>query len=165
MMRRRPEEDRDPNKHWIGEVQPVGVVVTAAALAAQALVPAQQTRIDTEAAETLLRPDPGPALPDAWAFLSGVLDWRAAQVAGSPGGPALPDALRVALPASDTVLEPHMAVSTPDGTGWQLLVRTEAPGIKPEARGALAGWEATPHQRFERLLRDTGVPHGLAADG
>jgi len=160
-MRRRPEEDRDANKHWIGEVQPVGVVVTAAALAAQALVPAQQSRIDTEAVAALLGPDLGPALADPWAFLSGILDWRAAQVAGSPEGPALPDALRVSLPASDTVLEPHLAVATPDGSGWQLLVRTEAPGIKPEARGALPGWEATPHQRFERLLRDTGVPTGL----
>jgi hypothetical protein len=28
-------------------------------------------------------------------------------------------------------------------------------------RGALDGWEATPHQRFERLLRDTGVFAGL----
>jgi hypothetical protein len=30
-----------------------------------------------------------------------------------------------------------------------------------EARGALEGWEATPHQRLERLLRETGVPTGL----
>ena len=28
-------------------------------------------------------------------------------------------------------------------------------------RGALEGWEATPHQRFERLLRDSGVFAGL----
>ena len=46
-------------------------------------------------------------------------------------------------------------------SGWQLLVRVEAPGIDPDARGALDGWEATPHQRFERLLRDTGVFAGL----
>jgi hypothetical protein len=41
-----------------------------------------------------------------------------------------------------------------------LLLRVEAPGVKPDARGALAGWEATPHQRFERLLRETQVPIG-----
>ena len=28
-------------------------------------------------------------------------------------------------------------------------------------RGALDGWEATPHQRFERLLRETGVFTGV----
>ena len=44
---------------------------------------------------------------------------------------------------------------------WQLLVRVEAAGVDPDARGALDGWEATPHQRFERLLRDTGVFAGL----
>jgi hypothetical protein len=30
-----------------------------------------------------------------------------------------------------------------------------------EKRGALEGWEATPHQQLERLLRETGVPTGL----
>ena len=30
-----------------------------------------------------------------------------------------------------------------------------------DRRGALSGWEATPHQRFERLLRDTQVGAGL----
>ena len=44
---------------------------------------------------------------------------------------------------------------------WQLLVRIEAPGIDPDARSALEGWEATPHQRFERLLRETGIFAGL----
>ena len=37
----------------------------------------------------------------------------------------------------------------------------EAPGIDPDARAELEGWEATPQQRFERLLRDTSVLAGL----
>jgi hypothetical protein len=45
--------------------------------------------------------------------------------------------------------------------GWQILVRIEEPGVEPERRGALQGWEATPHQQLERLLRETGVPTGL----
>ena len=160
-MRRRAEEAHDPNKHWLGEVAPAGVVVTAAALAEHALVPPVQTRVDTEAVASLLSQGNGPALPDPWAFLSRILGWRAADVAGSPGGPLIPDSLRVSLPASETVLEPHMAVQAPNDEGWQLLIRTEASGIKPDERGALPGWEATPHQRFERLLRETGVPTGL----
>ncbi len=44
---------------------------------------------------------------------------------------------------------------------WQLLVRIEDAGIDPDARSQLDGWEATPHQRFERLLRDTGVYAGV----
>ena len=163
-MRGQPEASQDANKHWLGEVQPIGIVVTTGALADQALVPAQQTRLDTEAVMALLRTEDvatGPALRDPWAFFAEVLDWRASQVAGSPDGPEIPDALRVALPASETVLEPQLAVMTPDKAGWQLLVRVEAPGVEPDRRGALAGWEATPHQRLERLLRDTGVPIGL----
>ena len=33
--------------------------------------------------------------------------------------------------------------------------------MDPEQRGALEGWEATPHQQLERLLRETGVSTGL----
>ena len=33
--------------------------------------------------------------------------------------------------------------------------------MKPEERGALAGWEATPQQRFERLLREKQIPIGI----
>ena len=34
-------------------------------------------------------------------------------------------------------------------------------GIAARQAGALAGWEATPHQRFERLLRETQVHAGV----
>lgn len=44
---------------------------------------------------------------------------------------------------------------------YQLLVRIEVPGTDPGSRATLKGWEATPQQRFERLLRDTGVYAGL----
>ena len=162
-MRGQPDAAQDVNKHWIGEVQPVGVVVTAGALAEQALVPAQQSRPDTEAVRELLsgEDEAGPALRDPWSFFSEILDWRPSQVAGSPGGPEIPDALRIVLPSSETVLEPQLAVMTPDKAGWQILLRCEAPGVEPDARGSLPGWEATPHQRLERLLRDTGVPTGI----
>jgi len=162
-MRGQPDAAQDVNKHWLGEVQPVGIVVTAGALAEQALVPAQQSRLDSEAVRELLRGDDesAPALRDPWSFFSEVLDWRPSQVAGSPNGPEIPDALRIVLPASETVLEPQLAVMTPDKAGWQILVRCEASGVEPDARGSLPGWEATPHQRLERLLRDTGVPTGI----
>jgi hypothetical protein len=44
-----------------------------------------------------------------------------------------------------------------------LLVRIEEAGVAPDQRGALTGWEATPHQRFERLLRENeaGVRAGI----
>jgi hypothetical protein len=151
----------DPNAEWIGNVQPIGLVMAATVLARHGLNPAEQTRADSEAVRALLSgDDDGPALPDPWAFFAQILDWRATQVAGAPGGPALSADLSVRVEESDTELTPHWAVSDPD-KGWQILIRIERPGVDPEARGALEGWEATPHQRLERLLRETGVPTGL----
>ena len=156
----------DPNLEWLGYVQPVGLVVAPAVLARHILVPEEQLRADGLAvAEHLTEPESGRALRDAWVFFADVFGWMPAMVAGAPGGPDLPDALSAHLPEADTVLAPTWAVVEPDG-GWQLLVRIEAPGVDPDARGALEGWEATPHQRLERLLRETGVPTGiLLTDG
>ncbi len=125
------------------------------------LVPEQQTRLDTEEVTPFLaQEEDGPAVADLWGFFVRVLGWRATQVAGAPGGPNLPEDLSVWLPESETRLAPNWAVTAPGG-GWQLLVQIETRGVDPETRGALAGWEATPHQRLERLLRETGVPTGL----
>jgi N-6 DNA Methylase len=155
-----PDFDKIRDLEWLGHVQPVGLVVSPRVLAELGLAPAYQTPADTEQAAVLLGPEDGPALPDAWAFLRDILGWPADRVAGAPGGPPIEDGLRIDLAESATVLEPHWAVAKPGG-GWQLLVRIEAAGIEPEKRGALSGWEATPHQRFERLLRETGVQTGL----
>ena len=89
--------------------------------------------------------------------------WEGRHVAGAPGGPAIPNELLVALPEHGITLRPTWAVAELGESEhkWQLLVRKEEPGIDPDARNALDGWEATPHQRFERLLRDTGIFAGL----
>ncbi|WP_270936724.1 hypothetical protein, partial [Falsiroseomonas oryzae] len=151
----------DPNLEWLGHVQPTGLVVAPAVLARHGLVPEEQLRPDGDAvAEFLAKKDDEPALADPWSFFAGILGWEASFVAGARGGPDLPDELSVTLPEVDTTLAPTWAVREPDG-GWQMLVRIEAPGIAPDARGALEGWEATPHQRLERLLRETGVPTGI----
>jgi hypothetical protein len=159
----------DPNVEWLGHVQPVGLVVAPIVLARYGLNPEIQTRTDTEAAKEFIAPKPDDggakaadprALGDPWAFFAGVLGWRAAQVAGAHGGPALPEDLFLKVEESDTEIAPDWAVAAPEG-GWQILVRVEPPGVKPDERGALAGWEATPHQRFERLLREKQIPIGV----
>lgn len=150
----------DPDLEWLGHVQPTGLVVAPAILARHGLVPEEQTRADGDAvAEHLSEMDDGPALPAPWPFFADTLGWNAAQVAGAPGGPVLPEQLSVHLADADTMLLPTWAVAEPDG-GWQMLVRVEAPGVAPDARST-QGWEATPHQRLERLLRETGIPTGL----
>ncbi|HTW72945.1 MAG TPA: DNA methyltransferase [Acetobacteraceae bacterium] len=153
------EFDKDRDLEWLGHVQPVGLVVSPHVLATLGLSPQYQTAAETEVANALLA-DKAPVLPDGWAFVRDILGWPADQVAGAPDGPLLDGALRIEVPESATRLEPDWAVAKPGG-GWQLLVRIEAPGIEPDKRGALEGWEATPHQRFERLLRETGVQTGI----
>ena len=157
--------NRDSDLEWLDHVQPVGLVVAPSLLKRLGLSPLRQTPIDTGAVAELLDPDTSKAaLRDPWAFVEQVLGWEARHVAGAPGGPAIPeDELLVRLPEHDTTLAPTWAVAElGDGEQrWQLLVRVEAEGVDPDKRGALDGWEATPHQRFERLLRDTGVFAGL----
>ncbi len=151
----------DPNLEWLGHVQPTGLVVAPSVLGRFGLTPQEQLRTDVDAVAEFLAEDPDkPALPDKWAFFAAILGWHPAFVAGAPGGPDLPDELSAEVPEADTALVPTWAVREPDG-GWQMLVRIEGRGIDPDARGALAGWEATPHQRLERLLRETGIPTGL----
>lgn len=155
---------RDPDLEWLDHVPPVGLVVAPTLLKELGLLPLRQTPIDTgQVGEIIGSELSRPALIDPWAFVERVLGWEARHVAGAPGGPAIPDEFLVALPEHATTLRPTWAV-TELGEGdrrWQLLVRIEAPGVDPDARNALDGWEATPHQRFERLLRDTGVFAGL----
>src|SRR4051812_14969459 len=151
----------DPNDEWLGHVQPVGLVIAPVVLARYGLNPEEQTRADTEAVRALLSiNEDGPALPEPWTFFQQVLGWRAAEVAGTPTGPKLPDDLSLRVEESDTEIAPHWAVRDPS-KGWQILVRIEALGIKPDERGSLEGWEATPHQRLERLLREKEVACGL----
>jgi hypothetical protein len=155
---------RDPDLEWLDHVPPVGLVVAPTLLKELGLLPLRQTPIDTgQVAEIIGSELSKPALTDPWDFVKQILGWEARYVAGAPGGPAIPDELLVALPEHGTTLRPTWAVAEL-GEGnrrWQLLVRIEAPGVDPDARNALDGWEATPHQRFERLLRDTGVFAGL----
>jgi hypothetical protein len=157
------ETYRDPALEWLDHVQPVGLVVAAAVLKDLILEPTPQSQIDSAEVELLINPDPSnPTLVDPWAFAEGILGWEARMVAGAPGGPAIPDGLSLRLPEHETTLSPDWAVADPSGgEQWQLLVRLEGPGVDPDQRGALGGWEATPHQRFERLLRETGVFAGL----
>ncbi len=159
-------ETVDPTLEWLGLVPPTGLFVASSVLKRHGLVPQMQTQQDNEAVAALLAPadQRGPAIADFWPFLRDVLDWPTSEVAGAPGGPALPDTLDVLLAEQHTLLRPDLAVGLPGAPGrFQLLVRREAAGIDLDRRGALDGWEATPHQRFERLLRETGVGVGILA--
>lgn len=156
----------DPNEEWLGHVQPVGLVVAPVVLKTYDLVPEQQTRSDTEAVKPYLsQKQSGPTLLNPWTFFADILGWRPGRVAGSPDGAPIPDDLVLRIEESDIEIAPHWAVADPEG-GWQMLVRVEAADVDPDGRGALEGWEATPHQRLERLCKDRQVRTGiLVTDG
>ena len=156
--------NRDPDIEWLDHVRPVGLVIAASLIKELGLAPTRQTAVDTAAAaEQIDVEGAGPALRDPWAFAQAILGWEARHVAGAPGGDEIPVSLVVPLPEHNTSLQPTWAVrELGDGAGeWQLLVRVEDAGVDPDQRASLDGWEATPQQRFERLLRETGVFVGL----
>jgi N-6 DNA Methylase len=158
------EIKRDPDIEWIDFVRPVGLVVAPVLLKELGLAPLRQTQADTAVIAAHVGGDSSkPGFGNPWKFFEEVLGWGAKNIAGSPGGPALPEDFHVRLPDHDTTLNPTWAVREL-GIGdknWQLLVRIEKAGTDPDGRGALEGWEATAHQRFERLLRETGTFAGL----
>lgn len=156
--------NRDPDIEWLDHVRPLGLVIAASLIKELGLAPTRQTVVDTaEAAEQIDVEGSGSALRDPWAFAQAILGWEARHVAGAPEGSEIPVSLIVPLPEHNTSLQPTWAVrELGDGAGeWQLLVRVEDAGVDPDQRASLDGWEATPQQRFERLLRETGVFVGL----
>lgn len=150
-----------PEHEWLGHVQPTGLVVSTLVLDELSLIPQPQDAVDTAQSAEVLSETGGPLLPDAWALLRDVLKWPEAMVAGLPGTDPIPVELCFSLADHETLLQPTYALKGPRGEGWQLLVRVEDHEIEPDKRGALSGWEATPHQRFERLLRETGIGAGI----
>ena len=158
------EVKRDPDLEWLDHVRSVGLVVAPVLLKELGLAPTRQTQADSALVAERIGDDvTEPALRDAWAFVEQVLGWEARYVAGASGGPPLDDELSIRLPEHDTTLAPTLAVKELGGGDrpWQLLVRIEPAGVDPDARTTQGGWEASAHQRFERLLRETGVNAGV----
>ena len=153
------------HQEWLGLIQPVGLVVVPSALVDAGIVIEETERARWQAYLALLsqhNDDGHRALPNFITFAEHVLGWDLSTVAGAPGGPALDDALTVALPELQARLEPTFVVPDQDGGDhWQLLVQVQPAGTDLDRASTSGGWTAPPHDQFERLLRDTGVPLGL----
>ncbi len=162
----------DSIANFIGEIRPEGLVLGLNVLRNKGLYPPHQGGADTTATADLLgiSPEAGPGddphfeLGDPWSLFRDVLGWDARYVAGAPDGPALPSSLTVSVPEQDALLAPDWAIlhkgDAPDGIPAQALVMLR-PGLDADKRGAEDGWEASPHQRLERLVRETGVGIGI----
>lgn len=164
----------DETTEWLNYLQPEGLVVGANVLRDKGLTPIRQTPLDTEAVAAALELSPEApreddkffVLRNPWGFLEAVLSWPAKLVAGSPGGPTVSADLTRVVPEHETLLTPDMVVLwndvTEEGVPAQMLLSV-LPSLDADGRGQFGDseWEASPHQRLERLLRETGVGVGL----
>lgn len=147
-----------PEREWLLLTGQTGLVFASRVMSDRQLIPEPQTAADNAAVSSFL--DEKGGLTDPWGFCKDVLGWPADRILGAPEQTPFPDGLGLLLTEHDTLLEPHWGIRDRGGD-WQVWVRVEEVGIRPDERGALAGWEATPAQRFERLLRERQIPAGL----
>ena len=151
---------------WLGYLQPVGLVVSAPALAAAGAFVNKNIVREQQILIGLAKP----TINDFPRFCREFLGWEAADLAGGPGGPELPRTLDVALPEYEEVLSPTYAVPDPDQKDrWLMLIqalpRTVDLDEVGEAHRDDRHWHASPQARFDRLLRENDVPIGLLANG
>jgi len=190
-MAKSPEELA--HQEWIGYVQPVGLVVSIPAmLEAQCYVnknimaeharflscvtdddnasPQRQQAIHATDHSLAIRA----YIRDLAEFTQKVLGWEAADlVEVSPRGPLSGDmaSLEVVLPQYNETLRPTHAVPvfkpTEGQNPWMLLVQELAAGTELDSTtesDSARHWNAAPQAKFERLLRETGVPIGLLSN-
>ena len=166
---------------WLGYVQPEGLVVSAPALVdAQAIIDrAQLAGLQRGFAEhvTSLRllesdtSDTRPGIENLQLLVTAFLGWPYESLAGVDPSCPLPESLRISLPEFQETLRPSFAVKNPHpkegASPWLLLVQSHPATVdldKPAASSERQ-WHASPAKKFERLLRETGVPIGLLANG
>jgi hypothetical protein len=165
---------QDETAEWLNYLQPEGLVVGANILRERQLTPIRQTPLDTdEVREVLgLKPDAPReddrhfTLHDPWQFFERVLGWPVKLVAGSPGGPPLPVELNRVVPEHETLLAPDMTIlwnGKPDEDLPAQALMMLHPSHEADERNQFgpSEWEASPHQRLERLLRETNIGVGI----
>ncbi|WP_411875550.1 Eco57I restriction-modification methylase domain-containing protein [Vulcanococcus limneticus] len=185
-MRRTPTINPELKAHqeWLGYLQPVGLVVAPAAMVDAGWV---VTRSGSELIERQERyreaiqslssasdsADPDPEVdgdtrtrgfPQLETLLVEHLGWSADQIQSEP---ALIESYSRHLPELGETLRPTALVPAANGEGIQLLLQA-LPSLAPLDQKGTSGehlWRATSQERFERLLRETGVEAGLLFNG
>lgn len=166
---------------WLGYVQPEGLMVSAPALKdAQAIIDRAQLGdlqrrfsehvsdlpiSETDAADTQ------PGVKDLPRILAEFLGWPTEFIFGLAPTRPLPDSLAVSLPEFHETLQPTYAAKNPHtkegASPWLLLVQSHPATVDLDKPAASSdrNWHASPAKKFERLLRETGVPIGLLTNG
>ncbi len=144
---------------WLGMAQPEGLVVTVAALkGAEANITWPITEIQATVRDLS---NGGKAVGDLRGFLRDVLEWSDDFTAS---GDDLPASLRVKLDGGET-LAPTLALRSGDDESRFVFLVEETHRKDLDAASDDKRWSATPQQRFERLLRETGVFVGMLTNG
>jgi hypothetical protein len=172
------------HQEWLGYLQPVGLVVAPAAMVDAGWV---VTRSGSELIERQERyreaiqglssasdcADPEPdadgdtrtlGFPQLETLLVEHLGWSADQIQSEP---ALIESYSRHLPELGETLRPTALVPAAHGEGIQLLLQA-LQSLAPLDQKGTSGehlWRATSQERFERLLRETGVEAGLLFNG
>ncbi|HEV2949281.1 MAG TPA: type IIL restriction-modification enzyme MmeI, partial [Gemmataceae bacterium] len=110
-----------------------------------------------------------PEIRDFPGFTHNVLGWDANDLLGREGGEPVPASLDVPLTNYQEVLRPTYAVrefkpKDPENP-WLMLIQCLPTGTPLDKDQEDAHWQASPHAKLERLLRETRVPIGLLCNG
>ncbi|AFL89322.1 type I restriction-modification system methyltransferase subunit [Terriglobus roseus DSM 18391] len=145
------------HQEWLGYVQPVGVVVsTPALLEAGAAINRNFVPLYKEFLAVLPQESDGTPilkLTDFPKFATGVLGWRPQDLEGPD------ESLTIAVPGYEEILHPDYVVK--DAGCLLLLVCKTGADFDTVPPPEPRHWHASPQAKFERLLRETGVPSGL----
>ena len=168
------------HQEWLGLVQPVGLVVAPVVLDRLGLFPEAGTARLADGQrrlKELLKPVQDASdnslevVSDFPALLEELLDWQTGDLVEAA---AADPAVEVRLDDYNDVLRPTHLVPAIEaeatgGSPWQALVQLLPAGTGfddlPRDRDTTSGWQATPQQRFERLLKDSEHPLGLLFNG
>lgn len=170
---------RDPETlahvEWLGYVQPVGLVVSIPALlSAQAhinrnILPDHQRFLACLPHDKF--DEPIPELRDFAEFTRTVLGWRESDLEKVMPGDERFASLEIPLPEYHETLRPTHVIREIEpkdaSRPWMLLVQVLPTGTPLDdlATSDDRHWQAAPHAKFERLLRETQVPIGLLVNG
>ena len=154
------------HQEWIGFVQPVGLVVAPSVMVDAQVVPDHNiSGRQRDFRDLLQEAESGVtarwSVRDLQQLFVNWLGWEEGDLVDVDNHR---EELEISLPELQVVLSPTWAVPELDepDVRWMMLIRVEEPGTDldnpPELKGT---WNATRHERFERLLRETGIPIGI----
>ena len=160
------------HKQWLGYLQPQGLVVAPAALNdCQAWlsdnVIDEQRRLIERMVEKPVTPTESRTGITLSQFCVDVLGWDHADLV-----PGATTGIESVLADYHETLRPDYVVRDPEpadpAASWMLLIQDLPHGTDPDQLAELQddrNWRASPHARFERLLRESQIPAGLLSFG